>query len=143
MAAGTLLNVLTPKELDVFNRSLQRCVAHPMFTDRFYEIFIGASEQVREKFRRTNLTTQAKMVKASLYMLLFATQGMPEGDAHLERIAKLHGRENLDIGPELYGLWLDSLIQAVSEHDDQYDPEIERVWRALMNAGIEMMLAKS
>jgi hemoglobin-like flavoprotein len=143
MADGRLTSVLTPGELDVFDNSLERCVAHPQFMDRFYEIFIGSSEEVREKFRHTNLRKQAKMVKASLYMLLMATQGMPEADMHFQRIAKLHGNEKLKISPELYELWMDSLIQAVQEHDEHWRSETEHVWRTLMGAGIKIMLGQA
>ena len=36
-------------------------------------------------------------------------------DLHLDRIARRHGRNDLDIKPELYEAWLDSLIATARE----------------------------
>ena len=58
------------------------------------------------------------------------------------RLAKLHGRAELDITPELYDLWLDRLVQAVREFDPMFDPEIETAWRRVLEPGIEFMKSR-
>jgi len=53
------------------------------------------------------------------------------------RIRKSHCREGLDIEPHFYGLWKSSLIQAVSEHDMEYNPQIEGSWRKVLQIAID------
>jgi len=60
----------------------------------------------------------------------------------LPRLAKRHGRQDLDIPPGLYDLWLDCLLQAARRHDPQFSPEIEAAWRRDAGRGIEYMRSK-
>jgi len=68
--------------------------------------------------------------------------GGSERIVHLERLARLHSRAELDIKPELYDLWLDRLVQAVEEFDPMFDLEIETAWRRLLQPGIEFMKSR-
>ena len=61
---------------------------------------------------------------------------------HLERLAKLHSRAELDIKPELYDLWLDRLVQAVKEFDPMFDAETGAAWRRMLAPGIEFMKSR-
>jgi hemoglobin-like flavoprotein len=68
--------------------------------------------------------------------------GDSERTVHLERLAKLHSRTQMDIKPELYDLWLDRLMQAVEEFDPMFNMEIEIAWRRLLQPGIEFMKSR-
>ena len=128
-------------EIERFNDSFTRCVGDGRFLERFYELFLGASDEVRNKFRKTDFGKQRRMVHASLLMLMLAADGRPEGRLHLARIADLHSKRQLDIPPHLYDLWLDCLMQAVRECDREWTPETEDVWRRMMEQGIAEMKA--
>jgi hemoglobin-like flavoprotein len=128
---------------ELFNDSLARCLRSGQFFQRFYEIFLASSAEVRDKFRATDFRKQRRMLQTSFYMLVeFITLGWPECQAYLERIAATHSRLGRDIPPHLYELWLDSLLQAVKEHDGLYSPQIENAWRHLMGAGIAFLTAR-
>ena len=62
--------------------------------------------------------------------------------AYLDRIAERHGRDKLDIRPELYEVWLDALVTTARELDDEFDDETEAVWREMIRPGIEIMQAR-
>src|SRR5262249_43798837 len=81
--------------------------------------------------------TPLRVLKASLYMMMFAAEGKAEGHVHLQSIAKLHSRNELDIKPHLYDLWLDCLMRAVRESDPLFTHETERGWRRRLEPGIE------
>jgi hypothetical protein len=66
----------------------------------------------------------------------------PEGNVHLERIVPRHSRSGLGIGPHLYDLWLDCLIQAVRECDPLFGEETERAWHRVMRVGIELLKSR-
>lgn len=134
------LNVATSEDdIALFNDSLQRCYGKPGFIDRFYSLFLKSSDEVAKKFQHTDFKKQRHLIASSLYFMMAASYGKPEGDLHLKRIAELHCRHNLDIRPELYDLWLDCLIRAASEHDSCFDASTERVWRIIMGQGIALM----
>jgi hemoglobin-like flavoprotein len=130
-------------EIEIFNDSLERCLRGDQFFQRFYELFLAASPEVREKFHGTDFRKQRRMLQTSFYMLVeYIALGWPECQAYLERIAVAHGKYGRDIRPQLYDLWLDCLLRAVQERDDQYSKEIEAAWRFMMDAGISFLKAR-
>ena len=133
---------MSEREIELFNDSLERCTRASGFLDRFYELFLASSEEVAQKFKHTDFQKQKRALRVSLYMMMQATEGKAERDAHLEQIAGLHSKSQLDIKPELYELWLDCLIRAVKEFDRLCDSETERAWRNMMRRGIEFMKSK-
>ena len=126
-----------------FNDSLARCQRNDQFFQRFYELFLASSEEVREKFRNTDFRKQRRMLQSSFYMLIeYIAMDWPECRAFLERIAATHSRQGRNIPPQLYDLWLDSLLLAVKENDPQYSVEVEAAWRFMMGAGIGFLKAR-
>jgi hemoglobin-like flavoprotein len=135
-------DALSARDVEVFNDSLERCTSTRRFLDRFYERFISASPEVAAKFANTDLRVQKASLKVSLYMIMASIQRKPEGTVHLERIAARHSRAALDIGPHLYDLWLECLIQAVGECDPVFCDETEQAWRRVMGVGIEFLKSR-
>jgi hemoglobin-like flavoprotein len=105
----------------------------------FYEQFLASSELVRAKFNGTDMAKQKRHLMASLHMMILASSGDDAAELYLSRIAKDHSKDNLDIKPEMYSLWLESLLLAVKETDPEWNEEIEAAWGAIMSYGIEFM----
>lgn len=130
-------------EIEVFNDSLARCLRGDLFFQRFYELFLASSPEVREKFRATDFRKQRRMLQTSFYMLVeYIALGWPECQAYLERIAAAHGRQGRDIPPQLYDLWLDCLLRTVKERDQFYSAEVDAAWRFMMGAGIVFLKSR-
>ena len=129
------------RDVELFNDSIERCSCRPEFLRRFYTLFLASSDTVAKKFKRTDLRKQARLLKTSLYIMMLAS-GESERIVHLERLAKLHSRAELDIKPELYDLWLDRLVQAVKEFDPMFDMETETAWWRMRQPGIEFMKSR-
>ena len=129
-------------DADLFNSSLERCLRTPGFLDQFYELFIGSSDEVAEKFKHTDFARQRKILKGSLYMLMLASFGVPEARQHLDRLAELHSRGQLDIRPELYDLWLDCMLKTVEAFDPRFDEQTADAWRHVLDAGIDVMKSR-
>src|SRR5215203_2137433 len=127
------------RTIELFNDSLERCVQHPEFISRFYEIFLNSDPAIAEKFKNTDFHRQKRMLKASLYLLIFVAEGKEEGFAHMKRITELHGHGQLGIPAFMYDLWLASLLKAVGEFDLGYNPDVEAAWREMLSQGIEYM----
>lgn len=134
---------VSAQDIEIFNDSLERCNMHPDFLVRFYEIFIASSPEVAEKFKNTNFSKQRRVLKASLYLLIFAAEEKPEGLAHVERMAEIHGPNQMNIPSHMYDLWMESLLQAVKEFDVAYGPRVESAWRNMLQEGVELMKSKA
>lgn len=124
-------------DLQSVEHSLERCGANPRFLERFYDLFLAASPAIRAKFKDTNFHRQRRMVQASLHgVVAFVRYGESWPDPYLREVAETHSRRDLDIAPELYELWLQSLLQAVAEHDPQHNAAIHYAWQRVMRVGI-------
>lgn len=130
---------MTSEELDKFYMSLNRCTAQDEFLERFYWLFMSSSPEVREKFARTNWLRQKRMLVASFHMMMVAEEEGTDGNAHLHRMAALHGTHGRDIPEHLYDVWLRCLLQAVEEHDPEWNDEIKSLWSKMMERGIGFM----
>jgi len=128
-------------ELMQFNDSLERCRHDPSFVDHFYNLLMASSAEVAAKFGATDFRRQRRVLIASLYCLMLAAEGQPEGAAHLRRIATVHDRRHRDIAPDLYDQWLACLLQAVRDCDPKATPAVEAAWRNMLSPGIAIMKA--
>jgi len=126
--------------LRCFDESFQRCCAEPRFLDIFYDAFLASSPKVREKFARTDFVRQKRALRASLYLILLAAQDEPDGPSkYLRDLAHSHGATRLNVGAELYDLWLDSLLAAVKQCDPRFDAAVEDAWEQVMMVGIRYL----
>jgi len=130
--------------VDTFLASLKRCLATQDFLHRFYDRFTESSEEVREKFKKTEFPRQTRVLADSLYALAVAVQGASEGPGwrELDRLAERHDRRNLDIRPELYDTWLECLISTARDFDPEMSADVESAWRQTLAVGIERMRSR-
>jgi hemoglobin-like flavoprotein len=130
------------RTLQTFEASLARCNANPAFLDRFYAIFLASSPKVREKFAQTDFARQKAALQASFTAMLAAARGeTAASNKNLNDLAERHSSRQLNVGAELYDLWLDSLLAAVKECDPQYHPQVRDAWERVMMVGIGYLLA--
>ena len=99
--------------------------------ERFYEIFFAASPEVRDKFKATDLEKQIRMIRKSLLLLTMACLGTEAVGEEMDRLGQKHGPKGLKIGAHLYDLWLDALVQAVSEFDPRWSEAVGDSWRKM------------
>lgn len=130
------------RTLQTFGDSLKRCNGSPAFVDRFYQIFLASSPKVKAKFAQTDFTRQKMALRASLDAMLLAAKDQANPQRYLHDLAERHSSRQLNIGSELYDLWLDSLLAAVKEFDPQNSPEIQAAWERVMMVGISYLLSR-
>lgn len=122
----------------IFNDSFERCSRDPAFLERFYEVFISSSDEVREKFKNTDMESQKGVLRISLSYMMLAHQ-TPNV---LDKLAVRHNMHNIDIKPHLYSIWLDSMVHAVKLTDLEFDDGVEQAWREMMQPGIDYIISK-
>ena len=131
------------RTLELFNDSFESCVRQTGFLERFYQIFVDASPEVRDKFKATDLGKQIHMLKKSLLVLTAASSGTEGADEELAHLGLKHGAQGLKIGAQLYDLWLDCLLRTVREFDSRWSPEVEESWRRMFLPYISAMKSYS
>ena len=129
---------MNDEKIGQFNDSLERASACGLL-DLFYELFLASSTEIEEKFKHTEFNKQKRLLKTSLYLMMIAEEEYEGTNLYLERVAINHNKKHLNIRPELYDTWLECLIQAVSKTDPNYSPELEQIWRMMMQRGVAIM----
>lgn len=130
-------------DIELFHNSFERCMARPDFLDIFYERFVETSAEVREKFRGTDFRKQKRVLRVSLYSIVSAIVRRESDLGFLSDIARTHSASGYGIKPAMYQLWLDCLVIAVAQCDDEFNDEIARVWIEAMKQGIVYMVQHS
>ena len=127
--------------VEVFRASLKRCLAKPEFLLDFYGIFMASSDEVREKFKNTDLKRQTEVLADSLWVMANVAASAKGGAAwdSLPRLAEKHDRAHLDIRPELYDVWLNALVETARRHDPLFSAQIESDWRETLAVGIDYL----
>ena len=126
--------------VSIFNQSFERTVgkdnATPFF-DRFYAIF-QAHGEVKRKFDSVPPERRSPMVRESLVELMtyYATG---QASDYMHKIARMHDKQHTDIRPKLYAMWLEALLQCVSEFDPDFNEEVDAAWRIVVTPGIAFM----
>lgn len=124
--------------VDSYSRIGGRDLASTDFFDAFYSHFVGASPEVAEKFRDTDMARQRDMLRVSLnHMVYFAID--KEETPEIARVAGAHSQTSADIPPYLYDLWLDSLLETVSQFDPDYNADVDAAWREALLPAIAYM----
>jgi hemoglobin-like flavoprotein len=127
----------------LFNDSLARCQRGGRFFQRFYELFLASSPEIRDKFHSTDIGKHRRKLRRSLYILVeHVAYGGVESTAYLERLAEDHSKRGRDIPPHLYDAWLECLLRAVKECDALYSDEVAAAWRSVLGAGILLLKSR-
>jgi hemoglobin-like flavoprotein len=111
---------------------------NPELIDRFYEIFLAKSAEIAERFGNTNMSMQKTMLYDSL-LFMVSYQKSEAARVHVERIGRTHSRSAHDIPVWMYDVWVDSLMEALSDYDPEFDDQVELSWRVALAPGIEHM----
>ncbi len=125
------------KDTNRVMQSYGRCCASPGFFDDFYASFLASSPAIQAKFVKTDMAAQKHLLRAGILNLVMFARGMP--DTKLRALGKSHSREQLDIRPELYDLWLAALLKTIAQHDSKLEQQDIQAWRAVLNKGIDVI----
>ena len=101
---------------------------------------MGASDEVKHKFRFTDFEKQNKMLARSLELCAGATAGEPAALAEMSERARTHNRHHLNIGPRFYDIWLETIIATASDFDDQWNDTVEAAWRIILGHVVDHMI---
>lgn len=122
-------------------QSFQRCLTNKQFLFRFYEIFMSSHPDIRPMFTKTDFDKQIGLLRHGLSSALNFAGGTKIGQSVLKRIGETHSRGRMNISPELYPYWINSLVTAVAECDPKFTPDLDKRWRNAMTVATDFIRA--
>lgn len=120
----------------VFQSYGRVCKEEQFFVD-FYDYFMGSSQAIKNRFVDTDMSQQRHLLRNGIMQLVLYARGMP--DTKLRQLGSSHSRGGYAIAPAWYSLWMDALMQAVSQHDENYDATLDAQWRRVLKPGIDLI----
>ncbi len=130
------------EELTPVRQSYGRCAMNPSFIDLFYDEFLQSHPSIKPMFKDTDFKKQKELLRTGIGMLLAHLEGKAAGTMTLDRIAESHKKQNMNISPNLYQFWIDSLVKAVKQCDKKFSPDLERSWQKILRAGVDYITAQ-
>ena len=127
-------------DLSEVTKSCNRCFAVPAFFGTFFQelsprvpavtdLFAGADEIVLKAFLRKAVT-----------LILLDAAGSPHATESLARVRIRHGPGDLNLNPDWFPHWIESLMAAISKHDPEYTPTLGKKWRAILKVGVQKVV---
>lgn len=119
--------------------SLNRCLANDQFIGIFYDIFMGSDDEIRQMFARTDFDQQKKLLRKALLSAVTFAAGGAVARERLTHIRVSHNKAHMNVKPEYYPVWLDSLVKTVQACDQQCDAGLEQEWRTVLQPTIDFI----
>lgn len=115
--------------------SYGRCLRTRGFIARFYEILLSRDPGLAPLFATTDFQKQHMVLRRGISLAISWAAGDGMAKRPVDEMIHVHARTGrAPIPPAYYAYWLDSLLQAVRERDEQLTPELEARWREAMGA---------
>ncbi|HEX2731203.1 MAG TPA: CBS domain-containing protein [Polyangiaceae bacterium] len=131
------LDISSPSGL--VQASLARSNANGQLAKKFYELFVDASPMIARHFETTDMATQRRAIGEAFQLAIDVACNTPGALAQLRVQAEHHDRRHLNVLPELYDVWLSSLIHSIRQCDPLFSPFVEQAWRIVMGHVIDYM----
>jgi len=125
--------------IEIVRNSFMRCESTGDFGEKFYDIFLKKSPEIADSFASTDFKKQRKILRASVFILASRDVEDPKAKEVLEGVGHTHDKNHLDIRPELYVTWLESLCETVREMDPEWSEDLEVLWRQQVQLGINLI----
>jgi len=137
---------LGKNDIDEVKLSFGRCLLSTKggkpFLELFYELFIDSHPDFKVLFSKTDIPKQVMTLKNGLNMaIMYAGGDIFVAKDVLEKISHTHSRAKLNIKPEYYPFWVDSLLRAIKIKDDRCDEALEAKWRQVLQVTVDFIVS--
>lgn len=125
--------------IDAVKQSYGRALANKGLMTSFYKKFMASNPAIARKFAGTDLEKQKEVLKMSLSMAILFPQDNVIAKHSMAKVRETHCQSKLNISPELYDNWLNSLVSVIEESDPEFTSELEQQWRDVLNHTINFI----
>jgi hemoglobin-like flavoprotein len=120
----------------IVKRQFGTCCIKPTFLDDFYAEFTSQSPEIAAAFAKTDMKAQKAALRSGLSFLVMYAEGSTMAASKLDHLGGTHARTAYNIRPQLYPLWIESLIRTVKKHVPEFDRTSEAAWRQVLQLGV-------
>jgi hemoglobin-like flavoprotein len=139
----TLLEAsMDAKLLELVSQSYGRCCVSTGFFDTFYKIFLSKSPELGKMFEKTDMKKQKELLRDGIAFLTAFAKNSQMAARKVDSLGDSHSVGKLNVRPDMYPMWVDSLMEAVKQHDKKFDSNIEKAWRVVVGLGIQKMIER-
>ncbi|MCC6145348.1 MAG: nitrate- and nitrite sensing domain-containing protein [Candidatus Hydrogenedentes bacterium] len=118
--------------------SLMRAEERRLY-DIFYERFVTSDPRIGPYFLSTDFKKQKSLLRDGVGRALSFSAGDAASVSFVERLGVTHSRAHMNILPELYPFWLNSLMETLAETDPQWNKQLDAQWREALGKTIALM----
>lgn len=122
-------------------QSFRRCCQDTEFFDSFYHHLACADDEIGPMFAETDMLVQNSLLQEGISQMLGMAAGEASARERIEALGRIHDRNHRNIRPELYTVWMDSLLTAVRDSDPEYSAELATQWTSALKESLELMQA--
>ena len=121
--------------------SYSRCCVNPKFFDLFYANFLASHPTIAPMFAKTDMAKQKSLLRQGVSMMFMHLAGNGVGTTCIDRIGESHSKKKMNIYPNLYDYWINSLVKSVKACDEKLTPAIEAEWGKTLRAGVDRIVS--
>ena len=126
----------------VVRPSFARCgEAGEEFFDDFYATLSERAPGIGAMFADVDMQQQNRLIRRGVEHLIEYAAGSEESAEALRQVGQSHGGQGLKVAPELYPLWLDTLMETVRQHDPEANDHVESAWRVVARGGLDLIIS--
>ena len=124
-------------------KSYGRVVAKAGFLDSFYDLFIRSSPKIEVMFLKTDFAKQKELLRDGLALIFMFARDQESAlvKDKLTHIGMIHSRNRVNVHPELYELWIASLMGALAMYDVQFNSKLEAEWRQVLRPTLDYLIS--
>lgn len=114
--------------------------AKEQFFNHFYGVFLDSHPEIGPMFLNTDFDKQIAMLKHAITMaIMFAEREDDLARDVLTKISRTHSHHKLNVKPEYYVFWIKSIIETLWACDPQFDHELEKDWKELLQLTVDFV----
>ena len=93
-------------------------------------------------FASVDMQQQNRLIRRGVEHLIEYAAGSEKSAGALQQVGESHGGQGFKVAPELYPLWLDTLMETVRQHDPESNDDVESAWRVVARGGLDLIISK-
>ena len=112
------------------------------FLDTFYSKFVKSDPRIGKYLQNTDMVKQKKLLIKGLINAVNSASGDETARSEIAILASTHRKGKIGVTPDLYPLWEEALIGALSHHDPNWSASLESLWRSKLQPAIELIKSR-
>ncbi len=119
--------------------SFNRCCCQDNFIPAFFDRLIATVPQAAERFAETDSATLGTLLHAGIVHLIDFADGVVGIESKIRELGIKHDHKHYNVPPELYGYWIEALVQTASRFDPQFNEALGAAWKDVLQPGTKLM----